>query len=790
MKEKNNQKIKLVILDAHAIIHRAYHALPAFTNSKGESTGALYGITSMLIKIFEDLKPDSIVAAYDLPKPTFRHLSYSEYKSGRAKADDSLVEQIIASRNIFNIFNIPILDVEGFEADDIIGTLVEKYKDREDVEIVIASGDMDTMQLVNDKKVQVYTLKKGVKDTILYDEDAVVERYGFSPEKLVDFKGLRGDPSDNIIGIKGIGDKTATSIIQVFGSIENLYEELNSLSEEEIIKKSNLSKRIVSLLKENKDEAFFSKTLATIRRDAPIKFDVSDGEYRRTISEEKIMDLMSRYEFSSLIPRIKKVFSFEQEEINRDVDPKLLRECSIALWVLYSEQTNPDLEKILQRTRKKNLEDAYNVLIQELQKESLFDIFEKIEKPLIPIIEQMTETGISVDRKYYEDLSIKMSQELSTLESKIKKYSEQDININSPKQLSTFIFDELGLKPKGKRKASGAYTTNADVLESLIGEHEVIKLILSYREIQKLLSTYVIPFLEHSKEDGRIHATFLQHGTSTGRFSSTNPNVQNIPNSEGEFFSGNDIRKGIVSGKGKVFISSDYSQIELRMLAILSQEKSLLESFRRGDDIHSAVASFMFNRKIEDITNDMRRAAKVVNFGILFGMGVTALQKNLNTTRAEAQKFYNDYFEKFPKVTSFLESSKESAKMLGYTTTIFGRKRFFPSIKSSAPFLRALAERMASNAPIQGSAADVIKIAIKLIDEDLRSANLYSKAKLVLQIHDELVYEVDEDNLEEVKNIIENAMSSVFERSPIKYSGEKVPLSVSTNIGNRLDLLK
>lgn len=789
MKEKNSQNKRLVILDAHAIIHRAYHALPAFTNSRGESTGALYGITAMLIRIFEELKPDSIVAAYDLPKPTFRHLSYEGYKAGRAKADDTLVEQIIASRGIFDIFNVPMLDAEGFEADDIIGTLVEQYKDVSGVDIVIASGDMDTMQLVKDDKVQVYTLKRGVRDMILYNEEAVTERYGFSPEKLVDFKGLRGDPSDNIIGVKGVGDKTATNIIQKFGTIENLYEAIDK-EDEKSIKEAGISPRILGILKESRDEAFFSKTLATIRRDAPIVFDIKDGEYQKGLNENEILDLMSRYEFTSLVPRIKKVFSFKEEVVQVDVDPKLLREASIALWVLYSEQANPTLDMILQRTRKKTLNDAYDVLIDELKKENLIDIFEKIEKPLIPIIEEMSNVGIKIDQNYYADLARKMSEELSLIEKKIKSFSKEDFNLNSPKQLSKLIFDDLGLKPKGKRKASGAYTTSADVLEGLVDDHEIIPLILSYREVQKLLSTYVTPFIEHAKKDGRIHATFLQHGTSTGRFSSTNPNVQNIPNSSGGKFGGDDIRKGIIADEGKVFISSDYSQIELRMLAILSGEEKLIESFKKGDDIHSTVASFMFDTKIEDVTHDMRRAAKVVNFGILFGMGVSALQKNLNTTREEAQKFYNEYFENFPKVTSFLELSKEKAKIDGYTTTLFGRKRYFPGIKSSAGFLRAIAERMASNAPIQGSAADIIKIAIKLIDEDLKKTKLDQRASLVLQIHDELVYEVEKDSVKEVQNIIESAMSSVFERSSIKYEGEIVPLSVSTSTGERLDLLK
>lgn len=786
-KKKENKT--LVILDSHAIIHRAYHALPSFTNSSGQATGALYGLTSMLMRILEELKPDSIVAAYDLPKPTFRHLSYDGYKAGRAKADDELIFQIKASREIFAAFGIPVLDAEGFEADDIIGTLVEQYSDKEDIDIIIASGDMDTMQLISGDKVRVYTLKRGVRDMIMYNEESVFERFGFGSKQLIDFKGLSGDPSDNIIGVKGVGEKTATSIINTFGSIENLYEALES-DDKDKISQSGLTPRVINLLKENKDDAFFSKTLATIRRDAPISFNFDDGLYTKNADEELIREIFSRYEFSSLLARVKKIFVFGPDEIGEEYDPNLLKEASIALWVLYSEQTNPSKDIILQRTRKKKVSEAYDAIISELKTKGGYEVFEKIEKPIISIIDSMQEKGVKIDVDYYTDLSKKMKDILSSIEKKIHAISGEDVNINSPKQLSKVLFDKLGLKPKGKRKASGAFTTSADVLEDLKGEHEIVGLILEYREVQKLLSTYVDAFLNHVKEDGRVHATFLQHGTATGRFSSANPNMQNIPNSSTGTFSGDDIRKGIVADEGKVFIGSDYSQIELRMLAILAKDEKLLEGFQKGDDVHNTVASFIFSVPVESVTSDMRRAAKVVNFGILFGMGVSALQKNLGSTREEAQKFYNDYFESFPAVTAYLEASKDAAKSVGFTETLFGRRRYFPGINAGAPYLRSIAERMASNAPIQGTAADVIKIAIKLIDEDLRTAGLIEKAALVLQVHDELIYEVDESVLGEVRDIIEKAMTGVFERSPIEVSGPFVPLVVASGVGKRLDELK
>ncbi len=782
--KKSSTNRTLVILDAHAIIHRAYHALPAFANSAGVPTGALYGLASMLMRIMEELKPDSIVAAYDLPKPTFRHLSYDGYKAGRTKTDDSLVEQLISSREIFSAFGIPCIDAEGFEADDVIGTLVEQYKATPNLSIVIASGDMDTLQLVEGKKVQVFTLKKGVTDTILYDEDAVVARYGFKPIQLVDYKGLRGDPSDNIIGVPGIGEKTATNIITTFGSIEGLYEALDT--DDAKLKDAGLSPRIIGILRDHRDDAFFSKTLATIRRDAPVTWALPEDSFKEAVKEEVIRELFAQYEFSSLIPRVKKLFVFAEDAPLEEVDPQLLRRASVALWVLYSEQTNPTLPLILERTRKKTLAESFESIVEELKKRNLYSVFEHIEEPLIPLVQQMEETGVMIDQPYFRTLAEKMKETLAGIEANIRETAGATININSPKQLSELLFSTLGLKPKGKQKASGAFTTNAETLESLRDEHVVVGMILEYREIQKLLSTYVEALLGHVQEDGRVHATFLQHGTTTGRFSSANPNMQNIPIKS----SGKDIRHGIIAAPGKVFIGSDYSQIELRALAILSKDKRLIESFIRGDDVHTTVASFMFGVEVGEVTSDMRRAAKVVNFGILFGMGVSALQKNLGTTREKAQTFYTDYFAAFPAVTAYLESSKEAAKTLGYTTTLFGRRRYFPSINSGAPFLRAIAERMASNAPIQGTAADIIKIAIVLVDEDLKKTGLSERVRLVLQVHDELVYEVDTEVQDEAEAVIREAMTSVLARSPIAIDASGVPLALSVGKGPRLDDIK
>jgi len=778
----------LVIIDAHALIHRAYHALPNFTNSEGAPTGALYGLSSMIIRIIETFRPFAIVAAYDLPKPTFRHHAYDAYKGTRAKTDEELIAQIQQSREIFDAFGIPCLDAEGFEADDIIGTLVEQYKGESALSLIIASGDMDTLQLVEGKKVQVYTLKRGVTDTVQYDEGAVQERYGFAPAQVTDFKGLRGDASDNIIGIPGIGEKTATLLIHTFGTIERLYEAL----EEDTVAaaaRAKLSPRMTELLLSHKEDALFSKTLATIRRDAPISYTLPEKNYPQEVDTEALLSLFSRFEFRSLIPRVRKLFDIETPIVEiQEGEEELLIETSIALWVLYSEETVPTRELILERTKTKNLTEAHEFILDELSKHSLKELFEKVELPLIPIVRAMHERGILIDKAHFGSLKQQLAQTLADIEREVSRaIGGKEINLNSPKQLSALLFTDLGLKAKGKRKASGAFTTNAEVLEGLRDAHPVVPLILKYRETQKLLTTYVEALLEHCREDGRVHADFFQHGTATGRFSSANPNLQNLP-TKGDL--GKEIRRGFIASPGYVFIGSDYSQIELRVLAILSRDKKLIDTFLRGEDVHASVASRMFSVPMTEVTSDMRRVAKVINFGILFGMGVTALAKNLGASRAEAQAFYDNYFQTFPEVATYLDQAKEGARAQGYTQTLFGRRRYVPQINSKLPFIRAFAERVASNAPIQGTEADILKIAMLLVDHDVREEGLADDVHLLLQIHDELVYEVAEDKAEQVAALIEKAMHEVFIRSPLPVAIPEVPLSISVAIGHRLDELK
>ncbi|MFA6397880.1 MAG: DNA polymerase [Candidatus Paceibacterota bacterium] len=772
---ENNKKV--ILLDAHAIIHRAYHALPDFTSSKGEATGAIYGLSTMLIKIINDLKPDYIFACYDMPQKTFRHEAYDAYKAGRKKADDNLVEQLKSSRLIFDGFSVPIFEKPGFEADDLLGTIAYELRNKKDIDVVIASGDMDTLQLVDGKKVQVYTLKKGISDTILYDEKGVVDRFQFLPKFLPDYKGLRGDPSDNIIGIKGIGEKTASILIKEFGTIENLYKKLKK--DEGSFEKLGMTKRIIGLLKDNEEEALFSKTLAQIRLDAPIDFSLPKETWKESFDIRKAESVFKEFEFKSLIDRVSKIFGdtpqMEKSSNEEDIDKSELEKVSIALWLLNSDTTNPDLKDILEYGNTELFEVAKDKILKELKEKNLEYVYNEIELPIIEPIKKMEEKGILVDKEYLKKLSWDYHRDLSVYEKKIWNYAGDQFNINSPKQLGEVLFDKLQLKVKGlKKSAGGARSTRISELERLKGIHPIIDEIISYREIQKLLSTYIDPMPKMLDDNNRLHTHFIQTGTTTGRFSSVNPNLQNIP-TRSEL--GKKIRKVFIVDKGYKLLTFDYSQIELRVLALLSQDELMLKVFNDGKDIHSSVASRVFGVKETEVTSEMRRRAKIINFGIVYGMGINALKENLKSTREDAEIFYENYFKQFPKIFSYLESIKTEAGKKGYTETIFGRRRYFPAIKSKIPYLRAMAERMAVNAPIQGTASDLIKLAIKNSVRDLKESGLTNDAFLLLQVHDELVFEVKEDKIKEVRRVVRKAMESVLP-TDILGSRDNIPMSV------------
>jgi len=767
----------------------------------------------MLMKIISDLKPDYIVACYDLPDKTFRHEAYDGYKAKRAKTEDALITQLINSRKIFEAFNIPVYDSPGFEADDVLGTIVEKYKKDKSLNIIIASGDMDTMQLVDDRKVQIYTLKKGINDTILYDEDAVVARFGFKPELLPDYKGLRGDPSDNIIGIKGIGEKTATTLITSFGTIEEIYKKIKK--NPELFTKVGCSPRVIELIKNNEEEALFSKTLAKIRNDAPINFIIPFKTFWDNADLGKIEQVFNLFEFRSLFARLRKFFSSKANPENfgmvwpgcgapenrgpekilldspsNTIDPTLLQEAGIALWLINSDITNPSLEDILIFANKKSFSEAYEYIFEKLKENKLDKIYEEIEYPIMHVVKEMEDRGILIDKKYFENLGREYHIELDKLTKKIYKMAGIEFNINSPKQLGEVLFDKMGMQSKNKKtakkNASGGFSTKVSVLEELEEDNPIIKEILAYRELQKLLSTYIDVIPKMAGQDGRLHAKFLQNGTTTGRFSSQDPNLQNLP-IKSEL--GRRIRGGFIALKGYKLCAFDYSQIELRMAAMLSGDQKMTQIFREKKDIHAGVASFVFGVPTDKVDSEMRRQAKVINFGIIYGMGVSALRKNLGGTREEAQKFYDNYFNQFAGVRDYLERVKRFAEENAYTETLFGRRRYFPNIKSRIPFLKNMAQRTATNAPMQGTAADIIKLAIRYGQEDLEKAGLLDKVHLVLQIHDELVYEVEEQVLPKADKIIKRAMENVLERSYLQYKND-IPLLVHSGCGDNFGEVK
>lgn len=762
---------RLILLDAHAIIHRAYHALPDFTSPSGEPTGALYGLSSMLLRIIGDLEPDYLAACYDLEGPTVRHEAYADYKGTRTKTDDALIHQLNTSRKVFEAFCIPIYDKPGFEADDILGTIVEKLKGDESIEIIIASGDMDTLQLITEG-VKVYTLKKGLNDTILYDERAVETRFGFPPALIPDYKGLRGDPSDNIKGIPGIGEKTATDLITAFGSVEDIYKTLKK-DEQKLIDKG-IKARIVELLKKHEEDALFSKSLATIRRDAPIAFKLPDAVWKDHPDLGKIRILFEELGFRSLRPRLDALIGAAKEAEEetteettedaapvQDVPPQRFREAQAMLWLLHSEFTNPGLEDILAYASARDFDEAYAYLETKLAETGrVNDVWKDIEKPLVPVILGMEARGVKIDRAVLEKLQTTYAGELEAVAKRIYKAAGKEFNVSSPKQLAEVLFDDLGLATKGQKKtATGQRSTRESELEKICDLHPIVADVLEYREIQKLLGTYLEAIPPLLDGEDRLHATFIQTGAATGRMASADPNLQNIPIRTER---GRAIRHAFIAAEDFTLVALDYSQIELRIAAILSKDEKFREIFRAGRDVHTEVAARVFKVAPENVTADMRHKAKAINFGILYGMGVNSLRASLGTTTAEAHAFYDEYFATFTTLAQYLESTKGFARKHGYTETLYGRRRQFPEMKSPLPYVRAQAERTAINAPIQGTQADLIKLAMVRIDTMLKEEHAEQDAHLLLQIHDELVYEVRESRVKDLASKIETIMESVL----------------------------
>lgn len=860
---KNKKNKILVLLDTHALIHRAFHALPPLTSPAGEPVGAVYGVANIVLKILKDFKPDYIAAAFDRPEPTFRHETYKEYKAQRPAAPDDLIKQFDTVRAMFEAFGICIYDKAGYEADDVIGTLAVKARLADkNLKIIIASGDMDTTQLVDGTRTVVFTMRKGIADTVLYDEKAVRERFGFMPKVLPDFKGLKGDPSDNIKGVPGVGEKTATTLIQTYGTLEKLYTALSKKSIDTSIFKGKLAE----LLRAHKDEAYSSRDLARIRTDVPLPFQIADTSWKGISSSAKARVFLEKMGFTSLLTRLYAVgesrpavkmeaaegpraFSadfFSQALLGTSVSwvlastgecacavknnawrlsdadmqknaksfellfkssvsntafggKRMLRlfwnagvrsahidfDIGIAAWVLDPGLREPDLFQILEEKlsiRPEHAEKAgvflfklRNALEKELRANKLESVFFDIEMPLIPVLATMERSGILLDSHVLLDFSQSLQQRMDQREARIYELAGTRFNINSPKQLGEVLFGKLGISSDAVHKTGGgAKSTRASELTKLKGAHPIVDELLAWREEMKLKSTYgdVLPKLA-DPATGRVYTTFNQTGTVTGRLSSQNPNMQNIPIRTPL---GLEIRRAFVAAPGYKFVSFDYSQIELRLAAHLSADTHMIEAFRDTDaDIHTLTASAVNHVPPAEVTPIMRRAAKAINFGILYGMGAQSLSESLGISRREADAFIRAYFEEFPRVKTLMEKLKTQAAEQGFVETLFGRRRYFPNMANLGWQARREAERMAINAPIQGSDSDIMKVAMIHVFQQLADEFRRDDARLLLQVHDELLFEIREASVPNIRERVRQIMEQACELA--------VPLRVDVKIG-------
>ena len=772
----------IVLLDAHAILHRGYHAMQGFATRDGKPTGALYGFITMVLRIYEDIKPDYIAACFDLPKPTFRHLSYDGYKAGRSKTDDALITQIQEAYALCDALCIPVYKEEGFEADDLLGTIAEQLKKEANTRVIIASGDMDTFQLIDDDIVTVYTLKKA-NEAALFNSQSIIDRFGFGPFYIPDYKGLSGDTSDNSIGIKGIGDKTATELIKRYGTIEEMYEVLKK--DRQVLLDAGFKERIVKLLEEGEEDALFSKTLATIRRDASTVYVEPEKMWKDMLSIKKYQEMCDLYEFRSLRNRLHTIKGGDAETVKEEevsVAFHDLEEMRVMVNLLHSEMTNAHFIDIQNVAQVSSVDEVKKVLTTMLTKENLMELFTTVEKPIITLLEEMQKVGITLDVEKLGGMSKDLHGQVKVLETKIHGLAGVEFNIASPKQLGDVLYEKMGLGSKIKKTKTGQKSTNVTELEKIADEHEIVAFILEYRELTKLLSTYVDLLPTFVKEDGKIHAHYIQTGAGTGRFACEDPNLQNLP-VKSEL--GQKVRGAFVASPGKVLLSCDYAQIDLRAAAILSGDENLVEIFTKGIDVHTGTAARVFGVSEIDVTSDMRRKAKAINFGILYGMGVTALKEGMGVERKEAQEFFDQYKATFVRLMAFLEEVKADAWKTGYTKTLLGRRCEVPLLKSPLPFLRAQGERIAMNAPIQGTSADIVKLAMIDATNYIKEKKLVGKADLLLQIHDELIFEINKELSEEIANDLVAILENVLKKRNLS----EIPLVVSKSLGKNLEVI-
>lgn len=755
----------LLLVDAYAMIYRAYYAFirAPRMNSKGENTSAIYGFATTIDDLLRRLKPTHIAVAFDPHGPTFRHEAYEAYKAQREETPEDIRRAVPVIKRLLLAMNIPALEVDGFEADDVIGTLA-KQAEQQDFVVFMATPDKDYGQLVTDRIFMYRPRHTGGFEQLGPKE--VCEKYGLrNQSQVIDLLGLMGDASDNIPGCKGVGEKTAVQLLQQFGSIENLLANTDQL-------RGALQQKVQTQV----EQIRFSRFLATIRTDVPIQFD-EQALAKQQPDEAALVRLYQELEFNTLIKKLAPV---------SEPAPKKVKAASQeATLDLFAEEVAPVIKSPEEERREQearlcayllNPEVAYNPNVEpnwEALKadENLWTLYREVELPLMPVLREMEQAGVRIDVMKLKDAERKLSAELETLEQEIFAMVDTTFNINSPRQVGELLFDTLHLSDKAKKSKTGQYSTSEEVLLGLKDKHPVVGKILDYRELKKLISTYVSTLPSYiNPQTGKIHTTYNQTVTATGRLSSSNPNLQNLPiRSE----RGKLIREAVIPDPGCLFLSADYSQIELRLLAHFSGDEHLLEAFRLGQDVHAATAAKIFRIPIEQVTADQRRRAKTANFGIIYGISAFGLSQQLDCPRSEAKALIDGYFEAFPRVVDYIESQKQKARERGYAETLFGRKRYLPDILSQNATVRSFAERNAVNAPIQGTAADIIKMAMVSIHRRLHQENL--QAQMIMQVHDELNFNVPEAEVERVREIVVGEMQHVVHLS--------IPLIADCGVG-------
>ena len=761
----------LLLIDAYAMIYRAYYAFirAPRMNSRGENTSAIFGFVVTFEDLIKRLKPTHIAVAFDPAGPTFRHEAFEQYKAQRQETPEDIRWAVPRIKQILQAMNIPVLEVSGYEADDVIGTVAHKAE-KEGFEVYMATPDKDYGQLVTDHIYMYRPRHTGGFEKLGPQE--VCEKYGLQHQsQVIDLLGLMGDSSDNIPGCKGVGEKTAVQLLQQFGSIDNLLAHTDQL-------KGALQRKV----QEQVEDIRFSYFLATIKTDVPMEFDAQALVYQDK-DWDKLAPLYRELEFNSLL---KQAPNNEEKTQNSKVKSQNSKknEATLDLFAAFDATETPDAQPLPRESLEGRLvsyllnpEVAYNpqqpVQWDALKADSaLWNLYNEVELPLAEVLREMEQAGVRIDVEMLKQAEEQLNTELQTLEQQIYTSAGTTFNINSPKQVGEVLFDQLQLDAKAKKSKTGQYSTSEEVLLTLKPKHPVVGMILAYRELKKLISTYISALPTYiNPETGKIHTTYNQTVTATGRLSSSNPNLQNLPirSERGQL-----IRQAVIPDEGCVFLSADYSQIELRLMAHFSQDPHMVEAFRSGQDVHAATAAKIFGVPIEEVTKDQRRQAKTANFGIIYGISAFGLAQQLDCSRAEAKALIDGYFAAFPGVIDYIERQKQLAREQGYAVTLFGRKRYLPDILSHNATVRSFAERNAVNSPIQGTAADIIKMAMVTIHRRLKQEGL--RAEMIMQVHDELNFNVPVNEVEKVREIVVSEMQNVVHLT--------VPLIADCGVGS------